>query len=50
VRGAQALGVQYVASTRQATYGKQPNAKLSEGTVTIGYSYLGRNRFNAVQW
>jgi hypothetical protein len=50
VVGNHALGVQYVASTRNAEYGKQPNNRLSEGTVTIAYSILGRNRFSPVKW
>ena len=50
VYGGQSIGAQYVSSTRQARYGKQSDNKLSEGTVTIGYSLLGRNRFNPVKW
>jgi hypothetical protein len=50
IYGNQALGAQYVASTRNAKYGKLPDNKLSEGTVTIAYSLLGANRFNAVKW
>ena len=48
--GANALGVQYVASTRDAQYGKQPNNKFFEGTVTVVYSILGGNTFSAVKW
>jgi hypothetical protein len=47
--GANALGVQYVASTRDAHYGKQPNAKFTEGAVTVVYSILGGNTFSAVK-
>jgi hypothetical protein len=50
IHGGQSLGAQYVASTRDARYGKQPDNRLSEGTVTIGYSLLGANRFNPVEW
>jgi hypothetical protein len=50
IYGNQALGAQFVASTRNAKYGKQADNKLSEGTVTIAYSLLGANRFNAVKW
>jgi hypothetical protein len=50
IHGGQSIGAQYVSSTREARYGKQSNNKLSEGTVTIGYSLLGRNRFNPVKW
>jgi len=49
VIGAHALGVQYVASTRDARYGKLPNNKFSEGTVTLVYSILGGNTFSAVK-
>ena len=49
VYGASALGVQYVASTRDARYSKQPSNKFSEGTVTIVYSLLGGNTFSAVK-
>ena len=50
ILGDHSLGAQYVASTRNAQYGKQPNQQLSEGTVTIAYSILGGNRFSAVKW
>jgi hypothetical protein len=48
--GGHSLGAQFVASTRDARYGKQPNKKLSEGTVNIVYSFIGGNRFGAVKW
>lgn len=48
--GGHALGAQFVASTRDARYGEQPDKKLSEGTVTIVYSFLGPNRFSGVKW
>lgn len=48
--GGHALGAQFVASTRDAQYGTLPNRKLSEGTVTIVYSFLGSNHFSAVKW
>jgi hypothetical protein len=44
-----ALGVQYVASTRNARYGKQPSNKFSEGTISVVYSLLGGNTFSAVK-
>jgi hypothetical protein len=50
VIGGHALGARFVSSTRDARYGKLPNKKLSEGTVTFAYSYLGRNHFGAVKW
>ena len=48
--GGHALGVRYVASTRDAKYGTLPGKKLSEGTVTVAYSFLGANHFGAVSW
>ena len=50
IYGGHALGARYVAANRDAKYGKLPNKKLSEATVTIAYSFLGRNRFSAVKW
>lgn len=48
--GSHALGVRFVSSTRHAQYGNLPGKKLSEGTVTLAYSFLGPNRFGAVKW
>jgi hypothetical protein len=48
--GGHALGVRFVQSTRDARYGKLPNRRLSEGTVTIAYSFLGAEQFGAVKW
>lgn len=45
-----ALGARFVSSTRDARYGKLPSKKLSEGTITFSYSYLGGNHFGAVKW
>lgn len=50
IYGGHTLGARFVASTRSARYGKLPNKKLSEGTVTLAYSFLGSNRFSAVKW
>lgn len=50
IHGGQSIGAQYVSSTRLARYGKQSDNALSEGTITVGYSLLGRNRFNPVKW
>jgi hypothetical protein len=44
------LGARFVASTRDARYGELPNKKLSEGTITFAYSYLGPHHFGAVKW
>lgn len=48
--GGHTLGVRYVASTRDAKYGKFPDRRFTEGTVTIAYSFLGANQFGAVKW
>jgi hypothetical protein len=50
VIGSNALGAQYVASSRSAHYGKQPDRKFNEGTFTVTYSFLGGNTFGAVKW
>ena len=48
--GGHTLGARFVASTRRAQYGKLPDKRLSEGTVTLAYSFLGRNHFSAVKF
>ncbi|HMA25823.1 MAG: DUF3943 domain-containing protein [Gemmatimonas sp.] len=48
--GGHALGARFVSSTRDARYGKLSNKKLSEGTLTFAYSFLGHARFGAVKW
>ena len=48
--GGHTLGVRYVASTRDARYGKFPDRHFGEGTVTVAYSFLGANQFGAVRW
>jgi hypothetical protein len=48
--GGHALGARIVASTRKAEYETIPDRRLSDRTVTVTYSYLGRNRFGAVRW
>jgi hypothetical protein len=48
--GGHALGVRFVQSTRDARYGKSPSKRLSEGTVTVAYSFLGADQFSAVKW
>lgn len=50
IRGGNALGFQYVLSTRSAEYGTLPDKKLQEGTITIVYTILGKERFGAVHW
>ena len=48
--GGHAVGAQYASSRRTARYGKQPNVKLAEGTLTLSYSILGGNGLGAVKW
>ena len=48
--GGHSLGARFVATTRDARYGTFPSKKLSEGTVTLAYTFIGRNRFSAVEW
>lgn len=50
VIGGHTLGARYVHSTRDAKYGQVPNKRLSEGTITVVYSFLGANHFGAVKW
>lgn len=50
IHGGNALGLQYVLSTRSAEYGTLPDKKLQEGTVTIVYTILGKEHFGAVRW
>jgi hypothetical protein len=48
--GGHTLAVEYVASTRDARYGKFSDRRFAEGTVTVAYSFLGANHFGAVRW
>jgi hypothetical protein len=48
--GGHTLGARFVESTRSARYGTLPDRRSSEGTITIGYYFLGSNHFNAVKW
>jgi hypothetical protein len=50
VVGGHAFGLRYVASTRDARYGKLPNVRSAEGTITFAYSFLGSDHFGAVKW
>jgi hypothetical protein len=50
VIGGHTLGARFVESIRYARYGKLPDRRLSEGTITVSYSFLGSNHFNAVKW
>jgi hypothetical protein len=48
--GGHAIGARFVASTRRAEYGAQPDRETSEGTVTLSYSLLSGNGLSAVKW
>lgn len=48
--GGHTLGARFVESIRQAQYGKASDFRLSEGTVTVSYSFLGDRHFGAVRW
>ncbi len=48
--GGHSLAARYVESIRQARYGTLPDRRLSEGTVTVAYSFLGEKHFSAVKW
>ena len=50
IHGGNALGLQYVLSTRSAEYGALPDKKMQEGTITIVYTILGKEHFGAVRW
>jgi hypothetical protein len=48
VFGRNALGIQYVASHRNAHYNSQPNRYQTVGTFSLTYTYLSDRRFGAV--
>ena len=50
VVGGHTLSASFVESIRQAQYGKAADFRLSEGTVTVAYSFLGAKHFSAVKW
>ncbi len=45
-----ALGIQYIASTRDAKYPDRPDSHQSVGTVSLVYTLLGKPGFGAVEW
>jgi hypothetical protein len=45
-----ALGIQYVASSRDARYSNASDTYQSIGAVSIFYTYLGDTDFGAVEW
>ncbi|MDP2853758.1 MAG: DUF3943 domain-containing protein [Smithellaceae bacterium] len=50
VYGRHALGLQYVASLRDARYPDQPDSYQTVGTVSLVYTLLGDIGFGAVEW
>jgi hypothetical protein len=50
IYGRHALGIQYIASTRDARYPDRPDSHQSTGTVSLVYTLLGKARFGAVEW
>jgi hypothetical protein len=50
IYGPHALGIQYVASDRDAYYTGIPNRHQTMGTISLVYNFLGDPRFGAVEW
>jgi hypothetical protein len=48
--GRHALGIQYVASIRDAQYPDRADTRQSVGTVSLVYTLLGNPGFGAVEW
>jgi len=45
-----ALGIQYLASRRDAHYPDQASSHQTVGTFNLVYTFLGGTRFGAVEW
>jgi hypothetical protein len=50
IHGGNAIGIQYVLSTRSAEYGTLPSQNMQEGTVTLVYTILGNRHFGSTSW
>ncbi len=50
IYGRHALGLQYIASLRNAMYPDQADTRQTVGTVSLVYTLLGTSRFGAVEW
>ena len=50
VYGRHALGIQYIASIRNAHYTDRADSHQSAGTVSLVYTLLGDTKFGAVEW
>ncbi len=48
--GRHALGIQYIASIRNAHYPDRADSHQTVGTVSLVYTLLGNTRFGAVEW
>ena len=50
IYGRHALGIQYLASRRDAHYPDRADSRQTAGTLTLVYTFLGDTRFGAVEW
>ena len=50
IYGRHALGIQYVASVRDARYPDRADSHQTTGTVSLVYTLLGKPGFGAVEW
>ncbi len=50
IYGRHALGLQYVASIRDAHFPDRPNSQSTIGTASLVYTYLGDANLSAVEW
>jgi hypothetical protein len=50
VYGRHALGLQYIASIRDAHYPDKADSHQTLGTLSLVYTFLGNTKFGAVEW
>ena len=50
IYGSHALGIQYIASIRDAQYPDRADSHQTTGTVSLVYTLLGDTQFGAVEW
>ena len=50
IYGRHAIGIQYIASIRDAHYPDRADSHQTAGTVSLVYTLLGNTRFGAVEW
>jgi hypothetical protein len=50
IYGRHALGIQYIASIRDAQYPDRADSHQTIGTVGLVYTWLGDARFGTVEW